>query len=39
MWFALVLGCSDGEVPPSHEPTGFTIVYQGSVDGEIEPCG
>jgi hypothetical protein len=42
MWLALTLAAC-GTDPTSNAGTdaspGFTLVYQGSVDGEIEPCG
>lgn len=36
----LLLACATPpENLPSEAPAGFTLVYQGGVDGEIEPCG
>jgi hypothetical protein len=40
MMLALVLACSGDAGPaPGDAPREFTLVYQASVDGEIEPCG
>ena len=40
MALILALACSQQQAPPLTEaPVGFTLVYQGGVDGEIEPCG
>ncbi len=37
---AFLMACnSDPAPPPEGTPVGFTLAYQGGVDGEIEPCG